>query len=80
MANMHRLTNDFQLPADACPTFVAVFDGLKDLEADLHQHIHLENNILFPKSAQREEEIIRTEEAHDVDLNRRNDDETRIED
>jgi regulator of cell morphogenesis and NO signaling len=37
-------------PADACPTYHAFYDGLKDFEQDLHQHIHLENNILFPRA------------------------------
>jgi len=50
LAQMHRLTDDFTLPGDACSSFRALYDGLRDLEADLHEHIHLENNILFRKA------------------------------
>ncbi len=43
-------TDDYHLPEDACASFAALYEGLAALEADLHEHIHLENNILFPKS------------------------------
>ena len=46
---MRSVTNDFALPAHACATYKALFDSLRDFEADLHMHIHLENNILFPR-------------------------------
>ncbi len=42
-------------PEDACMTYRAVFKALAELEADLHQHIHLENNILFPRATAVEE-------------------------
>lgn len=45
---MRQLTNDYQLPDDACPSFRSLYVGLDELEKDLHQHIHLENNVLFP--------------------------------
>jgi len=48
LARMRAVTADYALPGDACPTFRALFDGLREMEADLHEHIHLENNILFP--------------------------------
>lgn len=48
---MRAVTGNYTLPADACNTYRALFDGLQELEADLH-HIHLENNILFPRAAQ----------------------------
>ncbi len=54
LAKMRALTCDYALPDDACPTFSALFDGLREMEADLHQHIHLENNILFPRSVEME--------------------------
>lgn len=44
------LTNDYDPPADACNTYRVTLSLLKEFEADLHRHIHLENNILFPKS------------------------------
>lgn len=43
-------TNNYQPPADACNTYRVTFAMLKEFEEDLHKHIHLENNILFPKS------------------------------
>ncbi len=50
LAEMRRLSGNFTTPADACPTFHAFYDGLIEFEQDLHQHIHLENNILFPRA------------------------------
>ncbi|MFU8892361.1 MAG: iron-sulfur cluster repair di-iron protein [Luteolibacter sp.] len=48
LARLRLLTNAYQPPAEACNTYRALFDGLADLEKDLHRHIHLENNVLFP--------------------------------
>jgi regulator of cell morphogenesis and NO signaling len=45
---MREITGDYTPPEGACPSFTALYAGLADLEKDLHQHIHLENNILFP--------------------------------
>lgn len=50
LAKFRELTDNYQLPEDACETFKALYDGLQAVELDLHQHIHLENNILFPKA------------------------------
>lgn len=47
-----RLTHDYSLPADACNSYTYLFKKLQEFEADLFQHIHLENNILFPKLLQ----------------------------
>ncbi len=44
---IHRLTRDYTTPVDACASYRALYQGLKELEEDLHKHIHLENNILF---------------------------------
>jgi regulator of cell morphogenesis and NO signaling len=41
---------DFRLPEDACMSFRALYRALEDFEKDLHQHIHLENNVLFPRA------------------------------
>ena len=46
--NVGELTHGYQPSADACNTYRALFDGLEDLEEDLHRHIHLENSVLFP--------------------------------
>ncbi|RKS01239.1 iron-sulfur cluster repair di-iron protein [Flavobacterium sp. 102] len=45
-----QLTNDYNPPADACETYKVTFAMLKEFEQDLHKHIHLENNIVFPKA------------------------------
>lgn len=50
LTEMRRLTGGYRLPGDACQSFTALYDGLRALESDLHEHIHLENNILFRKS------------------------------
>ena len=50
IGEIRRLSGNFTCPEDACPTFHAFYDGLKEFEQDLHQHIHLENNILFPRA------------------------------
>jgi regulator of cell morphogenesis and NO signaling len=44
------LTRSFTAPPDACTSFKALYQGLEAFEVDLHQHIHLENNILFPRA------------------------------
>jgi len=43
-------SDNYSAPEDACATFQASYLALREFEADLHQHIHLENNILFPKA------------------------------
>ncbi len=50
-------TNDYSLPEDACLSFRALYERLTDIEQDLHQHIHLENNVLFPRAASMEEGV-----------------------
>jgi regulator of cell morphogenesis and NO signaling len=52
-----RLTHNYTPPADACTTYRVAFESLKEFEKDLHTHIHLENNILFPKALEMEEKI-----------------------
>ena len=50
-----RLTNNYTPPGGACNTFRALYSKLEEFEQDLHQHVHLENNILFPKALRLEE-------------------------
>jgi regulator of cell morphogenesis and NO signaling len=52
MAEIRQLTSNYNLPADACTTYRLSFAALEAFELDLHQHVHLENNILFPKALQ----------------------------
>ncbi len=49
-AEMRRLTRGYAPPADACPTFRGLYYGLAELERDMHVHVHLENDILFPQA------------------------------
>jgi regulator of cell morphogenesis and NO signaling len=52
MQEIRQLTNNYTPPAGACTTFRLSFAALQAFEADLHQHVHLENNILFPKAVE----------------------------
>lgn len=52
------LSNHYQPPADACNTYKVTYALLREFENDLHLHIHLENNILFPKAVQMEKELL----------------------
>lgn len=54
MAAFRQLTGDYTLPEGACNTFRAMLDALATLERDMHTHVHLENNLLFPKALERE--------------------------
>ncbi|PTS89156.1 iron-sulfur cluster repair di-iron protein [Flavobacterium sp. HMWF030] len=51
------LTNNYTPPADGCNTYKVTFAMLEEFEQDLHKHIHLENNILFPKAAKLEKDF-----------------------
>jgi regulator of cell morphogenesis and NO signaling len=51
---MRGLASGYRPPEDACESFRALYEGLQALEADLHEHIHLENNILFPRAIELE--------------------------
>ncbi len=53
--SVHRirhLSRDYAIPEDVCNTFALTYRRLREFEDDLHKHVHLENNILFPKAAQ----------------------------
>ncbi len=54
LRKLAELANEYQPPADACNTYRVTFAMLDEFEQDLHKHIHLENNILFPKSIELE--------------------------
>ncbi|MBJ8027444.1 iron-sulfur cluster repair di-iron protein [Bacillus cereus group sp. N21] len=47
---LRKVTNDFTLPVGACGTYRLVYQRLEALESDLFEHIHLENNVLFPRA------------------------------
>lgn len=50
LSEIRKQTNNFIPPPDACTTYKLAFAALQQFEIDLHQHVHLENNILFPRS------------------------------
>ena len=50
VARMRELTRGYSVPADGCTTYRVCFQALEAFERDLHAHVHLENNILFPKA------------------------------
>lgn len=50
LGELRRVTDDYALPEGACATFAALYHELAELERALHRHIHLENNILFPRT------------------------------
>ena len=50
-------TGDYRLPPGACAGYETLYQSLQDFEQDLHQHIHLENNILFPRALELEDKV-----------------------
>ncbi len=50
LAQIRQLSHEFTTPIGACPTYCAFYQGLSEFEQDLHHHIHLENNLLFPRA------------------------------
>lgn len=57
LADIGSLTNNYTPPADACNTLKVFYNELKEFEQDLHKHVHLENNILFPGSIELENNL-----------------------
>jgi regulator of cell morphogenesis and NO signaling len=51
LARLSDLTDGYVPPEDACPTFRGLYYGLAELERDMHLHVHLENHVLFPRTA-----------------------------
>jgi len=61
-ARIRELSSGYQVPADACPTYRGLYHALDEFERDLHHHVHLENNILFPRAVEMERSL--QEPAH----------------
>ncbi len=57
VAELRRLTLGFRPPEWACATHIALFYGLREFETDLKQHVHLENDVLFPRAISLEAEL-----------------------
>jgi regulator of cell morphogenesis and NO signaling len=58
LVKVRALSNDFTPPDGACPSYRALYYGLEELERDLHRHIHLENNVLFPQAVELEQKVL----------------------
>ena len=57
IAEIRELSNGFTPPKDACTTYKLLYQELENFEQDLHKHVHLENNILFPKALELEKRL-----------------------
>ena len=57
LGSIRQISQNYAVPDDACPSFKALYAGLNELEKDLHQHIHLENNVLFPMAIELEKSV-----------------------
>ena len=57
LEQVRTMSNNYQLPDDACATYGLFYKMMEEFESDLHIHVHLENNILFPKALKMEKEI-----------------------
>lgn len=53
LEKIRELTGDYAVPPDACSTWRALWSGLEELERTMHEHVHLENDVLFPRAAAR---------------------------
>ena len=58
MYRIRKLTNNYTAPFDACDTYKVCLKELKEFEEDHHKHVHLENNVLFPRAVLLEEQLI----------------------
>jgi len=58
LRTLRKLTSDYTLPIGACNSYTYLFQKLEEFESDLFQHIHLENNILFPKAIEMEKAMM----------------------
>ena len=54
LGRIREASSDYTVPADGCISYKTLYRALAELEVDLHQHIHLENNILFPRAVEQE--------------------------
>ena len=57
LAEIRELSSNYTLPENACASYSLLYRMLAEFEEDLHLHIHLENNILFPKTLELESRL-----------------------
>lgn len=63
LKQIRQFSNNFALPKDACTSYQILYLSLEELEKDLHRHIHLENNVLFPQAIELEKEVFNETET-----------------
>jgi regulator of cell morphogenesis and NO signaling len=51
LRSLRSVTGNYSVPEDTCVSYQTLYRALEDFEKDLHQHIHLENNLLFPRAS-----------------------------
>ncbi len=59
LEELRNVTNNYVLPEDACASYTLLYKLLDEFENDLHIHVHLENNILFPKAIELEKQLLK---------------------
>ena len=57
LRQLRALTSDYKVPSDGCISYQSLYQALEGFEKDLHQHIHLENNVLFPQAVEMEKSL-----------------------
>lgn len=57
LREMRKLSGEYKVPTDGCNSFRSLYEGLASFESDMHQHVHLENNVLFPRAVAMEDSI-----------------------
>lgn len=65
LRELRKTTNDYAVLADVCISYKTLYEALGAFEADLHQHIHLENNILFPRAVELENSLLRDVQSNE---------------
>lgn len=60
LGSLRRISSTYEVPDDGCASYRALYEGLAELEADTHLHVHKENNLLFPAVTEAEEALIAT--------------------
>jgi regulator of cell morphogenesis and NO signaling len=60
LARLRTLTDGYTPPEDGCASYRLLYQGLAELEADTHLHVHIENNVLFPAAIELEDRLTAT--------------------
>jgi regulator of cell morphogenesis and NO signaling len=64
LTRIRALSSGYRAPESACPTYRALYHGLEEFERDFHRHVHLENNILFPRALHMERQVSEVAHGH----------------